>query len=71
MSQANEHKKMHPQHTPAQRSPAEVALVIFLFVMIIGLAILTINYNWHRVGKNKDADIFTTIKEKLSNVQVK
>ncbi len=71
MSQASEHKHPRPNHTPVQRSASEIALVIFLFVMIIGLAILTINYNWQRTGKNQDADIFKTVKEKLSNVQVK
>lgn len=70
MSQASEHKKIS-HHTPAQRSPAAVALVIFLFILIMGLAILTVNYNWQRVGKNQDADIFKTIKDKLNNVQVK
>lgn len=71
MSQASEHKHPRLNHTPVQRSTSEIALVIFLFVMIVGLAILTINYNWHQAGKNQDANIFKTVKEKLNNVQVK
>lgn len=70
MSTVSQDKKIH-RASYNSRLSWEKVLVIILFALILGLAVLTINYNWHQTGKNEQADIFKTIKDKLSNVQVK